>query len=50
MSAWYSEGLEHLWLPYTQMAVEPPPLAVSSTDGVHIDLADGRQLLDGTAS
>lgn len=47
---WFEAGLPHIWLPYTQMAVEPPPLAVSSTDGVHIHLADGRQLLDGTAS
>lgn len=42
--------LSSIWLPYTQMGLEPPPLLASSTDGVRIHLADGRCLLDGTAS
>jgi adenosylmethionine-8-amino-7-oxononanoate aminotransferase len=32
------------------MGVEETPLAVARTDGVHIYLADGRQLIDGMAS
>lgn len=47
---WYRDGLSHVWLPYTQMAAEPPPTAVAATDGVRIRLADGRELIDGTAS
>lgn len=47
---WFEAGLAHIWLPYTQMGVEEPPLAVTRTDGVHIHLADGRKLIDGMAS
>jgi adenosylmethionine-8-amino-7-oxononanoate aminotransferase len=47
---WFEAGLDHIWLPYTQMGVEEPPLAVTGTDGVHIHLADGRELVDGMAS
>ncbi len=47
---WLQAGIGHVWLPYTQMAVEDPPLAVVGTEGVRIRLADGRELLDGMAS
>jgi adenosylmethionine-8-amino-7-oxononanoate aminotransferase len=47
---WFEAGLDHIWLPYTQMGVEEPPLAVTGTDGVRIHLADGRELVDGMAS
>ena len=40
----------HVWLPYTQMKIAPPPLAVERTDGVRLYLADGRVLIDGIAS
>ncbi len=43
-------GLEHLWLPYSQMKTAPHPLAVRATDGCRIVLADGRELIDGIAS
>lgn len=43
-------GLDHLWLPYTQMQTAPPPLPVVRTDGCKIYLADGRMLIDGIAS
>ena len=39
-----------VWMPYTQMATAPPPLHVARTAGVHIELADGRRLVDGNAS
>ena len=43
-------GLEHLWLPYAQMKTTPLPLAVRATRGCRIELADGRELIDGIAS
>lgn len=47
---WYSAGLPHIWLPYTQMKTAAPPLPVVSTHGCRIRLADGRELIDGIAS
>ena len=47
---WYSSGLPHIWLPYTQMKTTPPPLAVARPHGSRIVLADGRELIDGIAS
>lgn len=39
-----------VWLPYSQMAHAPAPPVVDSTEGVFINLQDGRQLVDGIAS
>lgn len=39
-----------VWMPYCQMATAPEPLRVARTDGVYIELADGRRLIDGNAS
>lgn len=39
-----------VWRPYTQMQTALPPLEAVRTDGVRITLADGRVLIDGTAS
>lgn len=47
---WLTEGLEHIWLPYTQMRTAGPPLPVVSTSGTRLRLADGRELVDGIAS
>lgn len=47
---WYGEGIGHIWLPYTQMHLAPPPQAVIGTQGCRITLADGRALIDGIAS
>ena len=47
---WYQTGLDHIWLPYTQMKTAGPPLPVVRTDGTRIVLADGRELVDGIAS
>ena len=47
---WYAAGLDHVWLPYTQMKTARAPLAVVSTEGVRLRLADGRELIDGIAS
>jgi adenosylmethionine---8-amino-7-oxononanoate aminotransferase len=43
-------GLDHIWLPYTQMKTASPPQAVAATHGSRITLADGRELTDGVAS
>lgn len=40
----------HLWMPYSQMRTAPVPQTVTRTEGVHIHLADGRSLVDGTSS
>lgn len=47
---WLSGGLPHIWLPYTQMKIAPLPQAVVGTKGCRIQLADGRELVDGIAS
>lgn len=48
--AWWTEGLPHVWLPYTQMKTTPPPVAVAGTQGARLRLADGRELVDGVSS
>ena len=50
LSDWLDAGLPHIWLPYTQMKTAPAPLAVESTSGCKIKLADGRELVDGISS
>jgi adenosylmethionine---8-amino-7-oxononanoate aminotransferase len=47
---WYAGGIDHIWLPYTQMKTAAPPLPVARTQGSRITLADGRVLIDGIAS
>jgi len=42
--------LSHVWLPYSQMRTAPAALEAVRTDGVYIELADGRRLVDGIAS
>jgi adenosylmethionine-8-amino-7-oxononanoate aminotransferase len=47
---WLRDGYQHIWMPYTQMQTTPPPVPVTRTEGVRLTLADGRELIDGTAS
>ena len=47
---WLAAGLDHLWLPYTQMKTAPVPLPVTRTEGCRLFLDDGRVLIDGIAS
>jgi adenosylmethionine-8-amino-7-oxononanoate aminotransferase len=47
---WLAPGLDHLWLPYTQMKTALAPLPVARTEGCRLYLDDGRVLIDGIAS
>jgi len=40
----------HLWHPYTRHAVDTDPLAVVGARGARLELADGRELVDGISS
>lgn len=48
--AWFDEGSAHIWLPYSQMKTDDPPLAVVASEGCRLRLADGRWLIDGISS
>ncbi|VAV90207.1 Adenosylmethionine-8-amino-7-oxononanoate aminotransferase [hydrothermal vent metagenome] len=50
MPDWFVEGYGNIWLPYAQMQTADDALPVVATDGVTIELADGRKLIDGIAS
>src|SRR5580693_86109 len=43
-------NLDHIWLPYTQMKTAELPVPVVAARGVRLQLADGRELIDGIAS
>ena len=43
-------NLDHVWLPYAQMAAAVSPLPVVGAAGVRLKLADGRELIDGISS
>lgn len=47
---WNHPSQAHLWRPYAQMQLLPPPLKAIRTEGTHIYLEDGRILVDGIAS
>lgn len=47
---WLTHGYAHVWLPYTQMQTAAMPEAVVGAEGCRLRLADGSELIDGTAS
>jgi adenosylmethionine-8-amino-7-oxononanoate aminotransferase len=40
----------HVWHPFTQQALDPPPLQVVRAQGAHLYVADGRRLIDAISS
>jgi len=44
-----SSGL-HLWHPFTQEGIDPPPLLIRGAKGAFIETQDGRQILDAISS
>ncbi len=47
---WLALDRAHVWHPYTQMQTAPSPLPVVRAEGVWLELADGRRILDGISS
>ena len=39
-----------VWHPFTQEALDPPPLRIVKAEGVYLYTADGRRLIDGISS
>jgi adenosylmethionine-8-amino-7-oxononanoate aminotransferase len=44
-----NEGL-HIWHPFTQEALDPPPIRIARAEGVYLYTEDGRRLIDGISS
>jgi adenosylmethionine-8-amino-7-oxononanoate aminotransferase len=44
-----SESL-HIWHPFTQEALDPPPIRIKRAEGVYLYTEDGRRLIDGISS
>jgi adenosylmethionine-8-amino-7-oxononanoate aminotransferase len=49
-NSWIELDRRHVWHPYTQMQVAPPPLPVVRAEGVYLYLADGTRILDAISS
>jgi len=47
---WSDFERRHVWHPYASVIDPVPPYPVASAHGVHLQLEDGRQLVDGMAS
>jgi adenosylmethionine-8-amino-7-oxononanoate aminotransferase len=47
---WRQYDQKHIWHPYTSMLAPLPAYTVSSAEGVCLNLADGRMLIDGMSS
>ncbi|GMG87618.1 adenosylmethionine--8-amino-7-oxononanoate transaminase [Biformimicrobium ophioploci] len=41
---------QHIWHPYSSVLSAPPVYPVASAEGVHLQLEDGRKLVDGMSS
>ena len=41
---------EHVWHPYAAMPSDEPRFLVTGSEGVYLELADGRRLIDGISS
>ena len=47
---WTERTTDHVWHPYAQMRDLEPPVPVAGVEGCRIQLADGREMVDGTSS
>lgn len=47
---WVDFDLEHLWHPYSAVGAAVAPYPIVGARGVHLELADGRKLVDGMSS
>ncbi|MDA7705760.1 aminotransferase class III-fold pyridoxal phosphate-dependent enzyme, partial [Rickettsiales bacterium] len=47
---YFDLGKENIWLPYTQMGMNPKQLNVKSASGVTVTLENGQKLIDAIAS
>jgi adenosylmethionine-8-amino-7-oxononanoate aminotransferase len=47
---WLAFDRQHVWHPYASMPSDEPRYLVTGTEGVHLELADGRRLIDGVSS
>jgi adenosylmethionine-8-amino-7-oxononanoate aminotransferase len=48
--SWRQVDRDHVWHPYTQMAVAPAPLPIVRAEGAYLMTADGRRILDAISS
>jgi adenosylmethionine-8-amino-7-oxononanoate aminotransferase len=48
--AWLAYDREHVWHPYSTLIDAPPVFPVVSAQGCRLQLADGRELIDGMSS
>lgn len=47
---WLAFDRRHVWHPYSMVPSDEPRFLVSSAEGVYLELADGRRLIDGMSS
>lgn len=47
---WLAFDRQHVWHPYARMPSDEPRYLVTGADGVYLELADGRRLIDGISS
>ena len=47
---WLAFDRRHVWHPYSTVPSDEPRFLVSSAEGVYLELADGRRLIDGMSS
>ena len=47
---WQAFDKKHIWHPYTSMTNPLPTYPIVAADGVYLELADGRKLVDGMSS
>jgi adenosylmethionine---8-amino-7-oxononanoate aminotransferase len=47
---WLAFDRQHVWHPYAKMPSAEPRYLVTGSEGVYLELADGRRLIDGVSS